>query len=114
MAADHVRRAESAFDDDLDTPTALRALRELERDESVAPGAKLESFLHLDQVLGLDLAVEIGRSRRSALPAGAAELLAERARAREAGDWAASDRLRESLVEMGVRVSDTPSGQVWE
>ncbi|MEU7831727.1 cysteine--tRNA ligase [Nonomuraea sp. NPDC049129] len=114
MAADYVRRAESAFDDDLDTPTALRALRELERDESVAPGAKLESFLHLDQVLGLDLAVEIGRSRRPALPPGAAELLAERARAREAGDWAASDRLRESLVSMGVRVSDTPSGQVWD
>ncbi|WP_433515664.1 cysteine--tRNA ligase [Nonomuraea sp. CA-143628] len=114
MAADHVRRAESAFDDDLDTPAALRALRDLERDESVAPGAKLESFLHLDQVLGLDLAVEIGRSRRPALPPGAAELLAERARAREAGDWAASDRLRESLVSMGVRVSDTPSGQVWD
>ncbi|MEV1247356.1 cysteine--tRNA ligase [Nonomuraea sp. NPDC050022] len=114
MAADYVRRAESAFDDDLDTPAALRALRELERDESVAPGAKLESFLHLDQVLGLDLAVEIGRSRRPALPPGAAELLAERARAREAGDWAASDRLRESLVRMGVRVSDTPSGQVWD
>ncbi|MBT2230920.1 cysteine--tRNA ligase [Nonomuraea sp. NEAU-A123] len=113
MAADHVRRVESAFDDDLDTPAALRVLRELERDESVAPGAKFESFLHLDQVLGLDLAIEIGRSRGTALPPGAAELLSERARAREAGDWAASDRLRESLAAMGVRVSDSPSGQVW-
>ncbi|HUR06128.1 MAG TPA: cysteine--tRNA ligase [Nonomuraea sp.] len=113
MAAEHVRRVESAFDDDLDTPAALRVLRELERDDSVAPGAKFESFLHLDQVLGLDLAIEIGRSQRTALPPGAAELLSERARAREAGDWAAADRLRESLAAMGVRVSDSPSGQVW-
>ncbi|MEU4231708.1 cysteine--tRNA ligase [Nonomuraea sp. NPDC026600] len=113
MAAEHVRRVESAFDDDLDTPAALRVLRELERDESVAPGAKFESFLHLDQVLGLDLAIEIGRSRGAVLPPGAAELLSERARAREAGDWAASDRLRESLAAMGVRVSDSPAGQVW-
>ncbi|MEU7858984.1 cysteine--tRNA ligase [Nonomuraea sp. NPDC049141] len=114
MAAEHVRRVESAFDDDLDTPAALRVLRELERDESVAPGAKFESFLHLDQVLGLDLAIEIGRPRGTVLPPGAAELLSERERAREAGDWAASDRLRDSLATMGVRVSDSPSGQVWE
>jgi cysteinyl-tRNA synthetase len=97
---------ESAFDDDLDTPSALRILRELERDESVAPGSKLESFLHVDQVLGLDLSIEIGRT--PVLPRGAAELLESRARAREAKDWEAGDRLRDELAELGVRVSDTP------
>jgi cysteinyl-tRNA synthetase len=111
MAADHVARAESAFDDDLDLPSALRVLRELERDESVAPGAKLESFLHLDQVLGLDLSIEIGKT--PVLPSGAGPLLESRARAREAGDWAAADRLRDELADLGVRVSDTPEGQTW-
>ncbi|GAA2804759.1 hypothetical protein [Nonomuraea dietziae] len=71
-------RPRAAFDDDIDTPAALRVLRELERDESVAPGSKFESFLHLDHVLGLDLSSEIGRVR--VLPAGAAELLEQRAR----------------------------------
>ncbi|MFI7617972.1 cysteine--tRNA ligase [Nonomuraea terrae] len=111
MATAYAERVEAAFDDDLDTPSALRILRELERDESVAPGAKLETFLHLDQVLALDLSSEIGKPR--VLPPGAAELLAARERAREGGDWAASDRLRDELAEMGVRVSDTPEGQIW-
>jgi cysteinyl-tRNA synthetase len=107
----HVERAEAAFDDDLDTPAALRVLRELERDESVAPGAKLETFLHLDQVLGLDLSIDIGKPR--VLPPGAAELLEARERARESKDWAGSDRLRDELAELGVRVSDTSEGQTW-
>ncbi|WP_219471714.1 cysteine--tRNA ligase [Nonomuraea rhizosphaerae] len=111
MAADHVRRAEEALSDDLDTPAALRVLRELERDESVAPGAKFESFLHLDQVLALDLATEIGRPRT--LPPGAAELLEERGRARAADDWTESDRLRALLADLGVQVRDTPDGQEW-
>ncbi|MFI7707073.1 cysteine--tRNA ligase [Nonomuraea sp. NPDC049480] len=111
MAGAYVERVEAAFDDDLDTPGALRVLRELERDDSVAPGAKLESFLHVDQVLGLDLSTEIGKV--PVLPAGAGELLEARARAREAGDWKEADRLRDELAAMGVRVSDTPEGQTW-
>jgi cysteinyl-tRNA synthetase len=51
----------AAFDDDLDTPAALRALRELEADQDVAPGAKFETFAHADQLLGLDLARDVGR-----------------------------------------------------
>lgn len=62
MPAEWVARVEAAFDDDLDTPLALRLLRELERDGSVAPGARFETFLHLDQVLGLDLSCDIGRA----------------------------------------------------
>ncbi|MET8984266.1 cysteine--tRNA ligase [Nonomuraea wenchangensis] len=111
MAAGHVERVESALGDDLDTPAALRVLRELERDESVPPGAKLEAFLHVDQVLGLDLPIDIGKA--PTLPAGAGELLEARSRAREAADWTEADRLRDELAELGVRVSDTPSGQTW-
>ncbi|MEU4722682.1 cysteine--tRNA ligase [Nonomuraea dietziae] len=106
-----VRQAEAAFDDDIDTPAALRVLRELERDESVAPGSKFESFLHLDHVLGLDLSSDIGRVR--VLPAGAGELLEQRARARQECDWAAADRLRDDLAALGVKVADTPDGQTW-
>ncbi|MCG5216705.1 cysteine--tRNA ligase [Streptosporangium sp. KLBMP 9127] len=113
MSADHVARAQAALDDDLDTPLALRIIRELERDESQPPGARLEAFLHLDQMLALDLSREIGRAPAAAsLPGGAAELLQERARAREASDWATADRLRDELAALGVKVADTPEGQV--
>lgn len=109
IAADYAARARAAIDDDLDTPTALRVLRELERDESIPPGSRFETFLDLDHLLGLDLSREIGTT--PVLPPGAAELLEQRERARAARDWAASDRLRERLAELGVRVADTPQGQ---
>ncbi|GAA3420854.1 cysteine--tRNA ligase [Streptosporangium vulgare] len=114
MPADRVSRIEAAFDDDLDTPLALRLLRELERDASISPGSRFEAFLHLDQILALDLSLDIGRTvRPKPLPEGAAELLERRSRAREAKDWAASDGLRDELAALGVKVTDTPEGQTW-
>jgi len=104
----------AAFDDDLDTPAGLRTLRALERDESVPPGARFEGFAHLDQLLGLDLARDVGKPAVAPpLPDGASALLEARARAREARDWPASDRLRDDLAAMGVTVTDTPEGQAW-
>ncbi len=104
----------AAFDDDLDTPAGLRALRALERDEAVPPGARFEAFAHLDQLLGLDLARDIGKPDPAPrLPDGAAARLEARARAREAGDWPVADRLRDELAALGVAVTDTPSGQAW-
>jgi hypothetical protein len=50
-----------AFEDDLDTPTALRHLQALEADNAAPPGAKFETFAYLDLLFGLDLAREIGR-----------------------------------------------------
>jgi cysteinyl-tRNA synthetase len=63
----------AAFDDDLDTPAALRGLRELEDDQDVAPGAKFETFAHADQLLGLDLARDIGRVPAQPPPDGHAQ-----------------------------------------
>ncbi|WP_327089521.1 cysteine--tRNA ligase [Nonomuraea sp. NBC_01738] len=111
LARDYTGRALDAFEDDLDTPAALRVLRELEHDPEVSPGSKFESFLHLDHLLGLDLSSEIGKA--PVLPGGAAELLDQRERARAGHDWAAADRLRDELAGLGVKVSDTTDGQVW-
>ncbi len=50
-----------AFEDDLDTPTALRELRTLEADDDAPAGARFETFASMDRLLGLDLARDIGR-----------------------------------------------------
>jgi cyanophycinase-like exopeptidase len=42
------------------------------------------------------------------------ELLALRAAARDAGDYATSDRIRDRLVGAGVEVRDTPTGAEWD
>ena len=115
MAADYVQRLRGAFDDDLDSPTALVALADLEKDPRVPPGSKFETFAWIDQVLGLDLARNVGKPRDavSDLPDGAAELLDRRAAARAAKDWTTSDELRDELAALGVAVTDTKDGQNW-
>jgi hypothetical protein len=51
----------AALDGDLDVPAALRWLAKLAADHEVPPGSKFETFAYQDQVLGLDLARDIGR-----------------------------------------------------
>ena len=114
MCAEYVSNFNEAFDDDLDTPAALRVLRNLERDSEIPPGAKFETFAHADHLLGLDLARDIGREPASRpLPDDAADLLDARAAARAAADWPLADRLRDQLGTLGVMVTDTPAGQTW-
>ncbi len=102
-------RFRSALEDDLDLPAAMALLSEVARSD-IAPGAKASLLLEWDRVLGLDL----DRPRKGeVLPAGAAELLAARERARATRDFATSDRLRDELGRAGVSVIDTPDGQRW-
>lgn len=61
MAADYVSAAEERLYDDLDAGGALRVLAELAEDPAVPPGAKFESFVHLDLVLALDVVAAVGR-----------------------------------------------------
>jgi hypothetical protein len=52
--------AGAAFSE-LDTVSVLTMLRGLATDDSVPAGAKFETFVYADRILGLDLAREIGR-----------------------------------------------------
>ena len=114
MCAEYSTRITAALDDDLDTPAALRALRELAKDQEIPAGSKFETFASADRVLGLDLVSLVGKPRPVVpLPEAAQPLLAERAEARERKDFAASDRLRTELGELGVVVVDTADGQTW-
>jgi cysteinyl-tRNA synthetase len=65
MCARYTADLGAAFDDDLDTPRALRALRELESDGQIPPGSKFETFADADALLGLDLARDVGRAPRA-------------------------------------------------
>ncbi|KAB2341310.1 hypothetical protein [Actinomadura rudentiformis] len=59
---EYVAEAESALVNDLDSPTALAVLDRLIADPDVQPGAKLETVIHLDMLLALDLVRDIGRT----------------------------------------------------
>jgi hypothetical protein len=56
-------KARETFDD-LDTPSTLALLDDLESDTDLPAGAKFEAFLYADRILGLDLPADIGRAAR--------------------------------------------------
>ena len=42
------------------------------------------------------------------------ELVADRTQARKERDWARADQIRAELDELGVTLTDTPEGPVWQ
>lgn len=59
---EYADEAEAALADDLGSPAALAVLDRLAADPDVPPGAKLETFIHLDLVLALGLVAAIGQA----------------------------------------------------
>jgi cysteinyl-tRNA synthetase len=108
---------ETALDDDLNVSAALAALFDLVRDVnrridertlSTADASRI-----LDVVREFDRILAILPEPEQPLEPELAELLEERAAARAARDWAASDRLRDELASRGLSIEDTRDGQRW-
>lgn len=108
---------ETALDDDLNISPALAALFDLVREVnrrldarvlSTADAARTAAFIR-----DLDRVLEVAPEAETSLDADLQKLLDERAAARTARDWAASDRLRVALAERGILVEDTRDGQRW-
>jgi cysteinyl-tRNA synthetase len=111
------QRFDAGLADDLNVSESLAALfdgvRELNRRidaralSTADAGRAGAAVRALDEVLGVAGPVE------AELDPALQALLDERAAARAARDWAASDRLRDELLARGVAVEDTRDGQRW-
>jgi cysteinyl-tRNA synthetase len=99
----------AAMDDDLDLPAALAVVREMSR-AATSDDERRWLVLDADFVLGLDLDQAWTETAATDLPPGADRLVAQRAAAREAGDYARADALRDELANLGVDVRDAPDG----
>ncbi|MEL5953279.1 hypothetical protein AADR41_00435 [Streptomyces sp. CLV115] len=58
-----LRQSHAALAEDLDVAAVLELLAEVAGRSDVPAGAKFETFAHLDRVLGLDLARDVGHQR---------------------------------------------------
>lgn len=105
-----LKAVQAAIGDDLNTSVALAEFASL-ANQSESKGVDPEKIQHMlniaDKLLGLQLA------KRPTINDTQKSLLEERQAAREAKDWAMSDRLRDQLLEQGISVRDTPKGPVW-
>ncbi|MFR9214808.1 MAG: cysteine--tRNA ligase [Ruthenibacterium sp.] len=102
-----------AMDDDLNTPDALAAIFDFVRDtNTLAPnaskGALEEAAAVFDELTGVLGIVQ--HREKEAVPADVMALVAARAEAKKAKDWARADALRAEIGEKGYAVEDTPQG----
>jgi cysteinyl-tRNA synthetase len=127
---EHVRQAlaafEAAMDDDLNLAEAWSATFVLVRDVNAdldrlggrVRAADAEAVLDaLDAIDGVFGVLALTEQESETVPEEKRRWiesrLAERSRAREAGDYARADRIRDELIAAGVEVEDTPAGSRW-
>ena len=118
-----------AMDDDLGTPAAVAVIHDSVREgnrllsdgPSDALSQKFGEVVAMLDVLGLNPADEAWPTRggdndetlTNVIDALVQGLLAERAAAREAKDWARADAIRDQIKAAGVEVEDTATGPKW-
>ncbi len=102
------------IDDDLNTASALALVWDLLKDTKVSNGDKIATIFYFDTVLGLGLEEKYNSVKHLLFPPDVTALLLERRSARDAKNFAESDRLRSVIREHGYEVKDTPEGQQLE
>lgn len=73
----------------------------------------MSDVLGLLPLMALDAAGDASGAEQRALDALVQDLLARRAAAREARDWALADTIRDQLAAAGVVVKDGAQGSAW-
>jgi cysteinyl-tRNA synthetase len=112
--APYLRRFWAALADDLNAPQALAVVWEVLRAEDLTPADRWAVLADADRALGFGLAEAVAPDAdQSGSDPRIDALVAERQAAREARDFATSDRIRDELAAEGIELVDTPAGPSW-
>ena len=117
----HAARFKAAMDEDFGTPEAVAVLFDLAAEVNRTQSPALSGLLKaLGGVLGLLQTDPLVFLQTASGTAGADEtaqiesLIAERAAAKAAKNFARADQIRQQLSDMGVVLKDSPQGTQWE
>ncbi len=105
------------MDDDFATPAALAVIFDtarwanaaIDQGDRLGAGSLLATVVELAGALGVELddGAEVDGDEQITA------LVEQRDRARERGDYAEADRIRDQLSEQGITLEDTPDGTIW-
>ncbi len=130
----HAARFKAAMDEDFGTPEAVAVLFELATEVNKTGSAQLAGLLKtLGGCIGLlqqdpaswlqgrrgvvvhdTTGVLVGQGSVLAGDAEIEQLIAKRAEAKQAKNFAEADRIRKALLEQGIVLKDSPTGTTWE
>ncbi|MDD3190864.1 MAG: cysteine--tRNA ligase [Candidatus Pacebacteria bacterium] len=129
----YIEKFQAALEDNLNTPLAIATVWEMIKDRSMSDRDRKTTLLKFDEVLGLGLSdiepsllkTETGEfelnggnikfsitrsSTEDTISEDLLDLVKERETARQAKDFATSDRLRNELKKRGYEIKDTAEG----
>ena len=113
------QRFETALNGDLNTSLAVTAIYDVLKAKT-NDATKLAAIRDFDTVLGLNL-IEAAEKLRAQQPQEEYgsdpeidALVASRAEAKKAKNWAEADRIRDELKAQGIEIIDTPQGAKWK
>ena len=120
------KRCQEAMNDDLNSPMVISALfdwvrliNQIAEGQQTISAEDLEELrrvvnLYVFDVLGLRNEKQEGAGTNNMVPQLVDMLLSIRQEAKANKDWATSDKIRNSLTEIGIRVKDRKDGVDWE
>lgn len=104
--AQYVRDFLEAINNDLDMPKGLAILWSVIKSHEINSITKKKILFNFDKVLGLDL----NNIKEIIIPENVMELVEQREKMRQTGDWEASDKIRKDIEAYGFIVEDTAKG----
>ena len=103
-----------ALANDLNTSSMITTLYDLLKDDSLNDKTKKELVKSFDKVLSLDLLKEEEKEVSDDLAKMIQEKIEERKEAKKNKDFATADKIRDELLEQGIKLIDTREGTTYE
>jgi len=104
---------EAAMDDDLSVPRALGTMGTLRGSVLAGDVSGQGARDALELLRGFDAVMGVVHFEAADLDSSIEERIAARVAAREAKEWAESDRIRDELLAEGISLEDGPDGTIW-